>query len=198
MLKEIKLPYHSVSADAIPNSNLAWIEQQWNTAREKFKQSGSDNFLLVIDEIQKIENWSEVVKRLWDEDAKENVDLKVILLGSSRLLLQQGLTESLAGRFETIYMGHWSLREMKDAFQWSAEQFVWFGGYPGSAGLIDDEERWKKYITDSLIETSISKDILMLTPALVRVLTNLSFNSKLFSKISLNVVFIYVSFNVGS
>ena len=177
VLKEIRIPYHFVSADAIPNSNPAWIEQQWNTAREKFKQSGSDNFLLVIDEIQKIGNWSEVVKQLWDEDAKGNVTIKVILLGSSRLLLQQGLTESLAGRFETIYMGHWSFREMKDAFQWTVEQFVWFGGYPGSAGLIDDEERWKKYITDSLIETSISKDILMLTrvdkPALMRKLFEL-------------------------
>ena len=177
VLKEIRIPYHFVSADAIPNSNPAWIEQQWNTAREKFKQSGSDNFLLVIDEIQKIGNWSEVVKQLWDEDTKGNTSIKVILLGSSRLLLHQGLTESLAGRFETMYMGHWTFREMKDAFQWNVEQFVWFGGYPGSAGLIGDEERWKKYITDSLIETSISKDILMLTrvdkPSLMRKLFEL-------------------------
>ena len=187
LLEEIKIPYHSVSADAIPNSNLAWIEQQWNTAREKCKQSGSDNFLLVIDEIQKIGNWSEVVKRLWDEDTKGNVTIKVILLGASRLLLQQGLTESLAGRFETIYMGHWTYPEMKEAFQWNVEQFVWFGGYPGPAGLIVDEERWKKYITDSLIETSISKDILMLTrvdkPALMRKLFELGclYSGQIFS-----------------
>ena len=177
LIEEIKMPYHSVSADVIPNSNPAWIEQQWNTAREKFRHSGASDFLLVIDEVQKIGNWSEIVKRMWDEDTKGNVSIKVILLGSSRLLLQQGLTESLAGRFETIYMGHWTYPEMKEAFQWKVEQFVWFGGYPGSAELIDDEERWKKYITDSLIETSISKDILMLTrvdkPALMRKLFEL-------------------------
>lgn len=93
-------------------------------------------------------------------------------MGSSRLLIQQGLTESLAGRFETMYLGHWTYTEMQEAFGWSIEQYVYFGGYPGSATLIDDEERWKNYIKDSLIETSISKDILMLTrvnkPALLK------------------------------
>ena len=177
LLKELSVLSYSISADAVPNSNTAWIEQQWNTAREKYRQSGSDQLLLVIDEIQKIENWSESVKKLWDADTKDQVHIKVILLGSSRLLLQQGLTESLAGRFETVYMSHWSYREMNDAFQWSMEQYVWFGGYPGSASLIHNEERWKKYITDSLIETSISKDILMLTrvdkPALMRKLFEL-------------------------
>src|SRR5262249_11814347 len=98
--------------------------------------------------------------------------IKVILLGSSRLLIQQGLTESLAGRFETIYMGHWSYNEMHEAFGWTEKQFAWFGGYPGSAALISDEERWKNYVSNSLVETSISKDILMLTrvdkPALMK------------------------------
>ena len=172
IIRHSTIPSHSISADAVPNSNSSWIEQHWNVAREKYKQSGAREFLLVIDEIQKIENWSEIVKQLWDTDSQQNIPIKVILLGSPRLLLQQGLTESLAGRFETTYMGHWSFLEMKKAFQWSKEQYVWFGGYPGSADLIADEERWKKYIGDSLIETSISRDILMLTrvdkPALLR------------------------------
>jgi len=127
---------------------------------------------LVIDEIQKIDNWSEVVKQQWDKDTRENTNIKVILLGSSRLLIQKGLTESLAGRFETLHLGHWSYAEMQKAFGWSIEQYVYFGGYPGSAALINDEERWKNYMKDSLIETSISKDILMLTrvdkPALLK------------------------------
>ncbi len=172
IIRHSTIPSHSISADAVPNSNSSWIEQHWNVAREKYKQSGAREFLLVIDEIQKIENWSEIVKQLWDTDSQQSIPIKVILLGSSRLLLQQGLTESLAGRFETTYMGHWSFLEMKKAFQWSKEQYVWFGGYPGSADLLADEERWKKYISDSLIETSISRDILMLTrvdkPALLR------------------------------
>jgi predicted AAA+ superfamily ATPase len=87
-------------------------------------------------------------------------------------MLQQGLSESLAGRFELSYLPHWSLNEMSEAFGWNASKFAWFGGYPGSARLIEDEERWKRYISDSIIETSISKDILMLTridkPALLK------------------------------
>ena len=169
---QVKIAYHFVSADAIAAGNKIWLEQQWETARIKLVQHETKEFLLVIDEIQKIDNWSETVKLLWDSDSRNNVNLKVILLGSSRLLLQQGLTESLAGRFESTYMGHWSFDEMQQAFGWDVNQYVWFGGYPGSATLIDDDERWKTYITESLIETSISKDILMLTrvdkPALMK------------------------------
>jgi predicted AAA+ superfamily ATPase len=160
------------SADAISATNSAWITQIWESARLRMKASNTSEFLLIIDEIQKIDNWSEIVKQQWDRDTRENIKIKVILLGSSRLLIQKGLTESLAGRFETIYLGHWSFSEMQEAFGWSIQQYVYFGGYPGSATLISNEERWKNYIKDSLIETSISKDILMLTrvdkPALLK------------------------------
>lgn len=167
-----KIRFHFVSADAIGASDSTWLETQWETARIMMDQEPATEFLLVIDEIQKIGNWSEIVKLLWDADSRNKRSLKVILLGSSRLLLQKGLTESLAGRFETMYMGHWSFSEMQEAFHWDVNQFVWFGGYPGSAELIGDEERWKNYIRQSLIETSISRDILMLTrvdkPALMK------------------------------
>ena len=172
LLEKCKVPSHFASADAIAAANTVWLEQQWETARLKMDQEQAPEFLLVIDEIQKIGNWSETVKLLWDTDTHAKRALKVILLGSSRLLLQQGLTESLAGRFETTYMGHWSFSEMQQAFGWNSDQYVWFGGYPGSAPLISEEERWKAYVQQSLIETSISKDILMLTridkPALMK------------------------------
>lgn len=172
LLSQLSVPYINESADAIAATNSAWLIQAWETARLKMKTSNASEYLLVIDEIQKIDNWSEVVKQQWDKDTREKVNIKVILLGSSRLLIQKGLTESLAGRFETFYLGHWSFAEMEAAFGWSIEQYVYFGGYPGSATLINDEERWKNYIQDSLIETSISKDILMLTrvdkPALLK------------------------------
>lgn len=151
------------SADAVTATNYVWLTQVWESARIRLKTTGAKELLLIIDEIQKIENWSEVVKQQWDKDTLENINIKVILLGSSRLLIQKGLSESLAGRFETLHLGHWSLPEMQQAFGWSAQQYIYFGGYPGSATLINDEERWKNYIKDSLIETSISKDILMLT-----------------------------------
>src|SRR5690606_27846198 len=172
VLQEFKLPFLSVSADAVPNTGDVWLEQQWEAARLQHQNSGAFDFILAIDEIQKINNWSEITKKLWDEDTRKKRNIKVILLGSSRLLPQQGLTESLAGRFETTYLGHWSFPEMQEAFGFTPEQYVWFGGYPGTATLIHDEDRWKKYVGDALIETSISKDILMLTrvdkPALLR------------------------------
>lgn len=172
LLSQLSIPNIYESADAISATNSAWLMQVWETARLRMKASGAKEYLLVIDEIQKIENWSGVVKQQWDKDTREGVNIKVILLGSSRLLIQKGLTESLAGRFETFYLGHWSFAEMESAFDWTIEQYIYFGGYPGSASLIGDEERWKSYVKDSLIETSISKDILMMTrvdkPALLK------------------------------
>ena len=172
LTEKVKIDYLFTSADSVAAVNAAWLEQQWEAARIKMKVGDAREFLLVIDEIQKIANWSEIIKLLWDTDTRNKINLKVILLGSSRLLLQQGLTESLAGRFESTYMGHWSFEEMHQAFGWDVNQYVWFGGYPGSAELISDEKRWKAYVQQSLIETSISKDILMLTrvdkPALMK------------------------------
>lgn len=177
LYSQLTFPYIYESADAVPAGNNLWLEQVWDTARMKMKSQKSDEFLLIIDEIQKIASWSETVKKNWDYDSVNKTNLKVVLLGSSRLLLQQGLTESLAGRFESIILGHWTFEEMHNAFGWSPDLFAYFGGYPGSAELINDETRWKKYIHDSLIETSISKDILMLTridkPALLKTLFEL-------------------------
>jgi predicted AAA+ superfamily ATPase len=177
-----KYPFGSivVSADAIGAYNTYWLEQQWEIARIKLAQNGGKEFLLVVDEIQKIDNWSEIVKSLWDQDTSNHIPLKLVVLGSSRLLIQQGLTESLAGRFETTFMSHWSYSEMHAAFGWNEQQYVYFGGYPGAASLVSDEQRWKQYVRESLIETSISKDILMLTrvdkPALMKRLFELSCN----------------------
>jgi len=149
-----------------------WIRQQWERARLLLQKEGASKGLLVIDEAQKIDNWSEWVKREWDTDTQNRLPLHVIILGSSRLLLHKGLSESLAGRFEASYLGHWSYAEMRDAFGFEADQYVWFGGYPGAAALVQEEERWKSYVSAALIEASISKDVLMLTqvnkPALMK------------------------------
>jgi hypothetical protein len=177
LLKKLKIPWLIESADAVPAGKSSWIEQLWEGVRLKMRTNSLSEFLLVIDEVQKISGWSEMVKKLWDEDTREGFNVKVMLLGSSRLMLQQGLTESLAGRFELLHIPHWSLKEMNQAFGWDEEKYAWFGGYPGSAKLIHDEPRWKNYVCDSLIETSISRDILMLTridkPALMKKLFEL-------------------------
>ena len=163
------------TADGASSEDGVWIEQQWEAARFRCQEVGS--WLLVLDEVQKIVNWSETVKRLWDRDSVESLDLRVVLLGSSPLLVQQGLSESLAGRFEILRVGHWSFAEMRDAFGLNVDQYIYFGGYPGSASLIGDEDRWRSYMLDSLIETTLSRDILLMNrvdkPALLRQLFRL-------------------------
>jgi len=176
-----KIPNHYATADEPALKDQSWIEQQWEVARLKSKSGGRKKMaLLVLDEIQKIPGWSETVKRLWDEDTRDSLPLHVIVLGSSALLVQQGLTESLAGRFEVIPVTHWSFAEMNKAFAFDLDDYIFFGGYPGVAELIQDEPRWSSYIRDSLIETTISRDILLMTrvdkPALLRRLFQLGCN----------------------
>lgn len=167
-----KLPAHYASADEPTLRNRSWLEQQWDLGRLKAREHPA-GALLVLDEIQKVPGWSDTVKLLWDEDSHAGQNLRVVvLLGSSPLLMQSGLSDSLAGRFEIIPVPHWSWREMQEAFGWNLEQYIYHGAYPGAAPLIGEPDRWRRYIADSLIETTISRDILLMTrvdkPALLR------------------------------
>lgn len=165
------------SADEPTLRGSSWLDQQWEAARLEARQAGQRGAVLVLDEIQKVPGWSESVKRLWDEDTRARRRLKVILLGSAPLLIQQGLSESLAGRFELLRLPHWAWGEMREAFGWSVEQYLFHGGYPGAAPLVRDQRRWARYVLDSLVETTIARDVLLLSrvdkPALMRRLFHL-------------------------
>ena len=174
----LNLPIRYASADEPTLRGADWIGQQWDAARAEAVTAAKSGALLVLDEIQKIPGWSETVKRHWDEDTRAGRRLKVVVLGSAPLLVARGLTESLAGRFETLHLPHWSFAEMREAFGFSLEQFLFYGGYPGAAPLVREPNRWARYVLDSLIETSISRDVLLLTrvdkPALLRRLFELA------------------------
>jgi predicted AAA+ superfamily ATPase len=176
IIADLDVPVRYASADEPTLRGGDWISQQWEAAR--LEAHGKPGAVLVLDEIHKIPAWSETVKRLWDEDTRKKRPLKVVLLGSAPLLITHGLTESLAGRFETLRLPHWSFTEMRAAFGWTIEQYLYFGGYPGAAPLIGDPVRWARYIADSLIETSIARDVLLLTrvdkPVLLRRLFELA------------------------
>jgi predicted AAA+ superfamily ATPase len=165
------------SADAPAPPGTEWIEQAWKSAQFK-STTDQDAVLLVLDEIQKVQNWAEQIKKLWDQTRYWANPIRLVLCGSSSLQIQQGLTESLAGRFEIIRMPHWSFFEMAQCFGWGLEQYIMYGGYPGSASMVTDWLRWADYIQQSLVETAIGKDILLLhrveKPALLRQLYALS------------------------
>ena len=164
VLQDLDMPYRLFSADNVPATNNAWISDCWAAARSLKESKGWESVVLVIDEIQKIANWSEAVKKEWDDDTFHGRNIKVLLLGSSRVLLEKGLSESLAGRFEEIRMSHWRYREMQECFGFSLDQYMFYGGYPGAATLIGDEDRFGQYIQSAIIEATINKDILMDTP----------------------------------
>lgn len=172
VLQNTNIPHTFESADTIAKNDMKWIHHTWESARASMNVKQYDEYLLVIDEIQKIDNWSEQVKLEWDSDTNRHINIKVVLLGSSRLMLMSGLKESLAGRFELVRMSHWSFEEMKQAFGFGVEQYIYFGGYPGAAKYINDEQRWKRYIKDSIVKPAIEKDVIMTSniykPALMK------------------------------
>ena len=148
-----------------------WLMREWERARVAAERS-ERGFVLVVDEIQKIPDWSEAVKGLWDADRRRGRRLHVVLLGSAPLLMQRGMTESLAGRYETIRLAHWSCAEMSAAFDFDLASYVYFGGYPGAAPLVEDEGRWRAYVVDAIVEPNIERDILAMQrvdkPALLK------------------------------
>lgn len=177
VLAECQIPHYLYNADGVDENDTDWIRRIWETTRTLMDTRQQTEAVLVIDEIHKIKRWSEIVKREWDADTRSKRQLKLFILGSSRLMLRKGLTESLAGRFELIRLGHWTLQEMEDAFGWTLDNWIYYGGYPGSASLIKDMRRWKKYIKESLVAPAIEKDIILTSniykPALMKQLFEL-------------------------
>jgi hypothetical protein len=164
LLERFPSPSHYANADDLLAADRTWLLQQWQQA-----QLLGPNSLLVIDEIQKVPNWSETIKGLWDKPGRT---VRLVVLGSSSLQLQKGMTESLAGRFELIRILHWTLPELREAFGYTLERYLSYGGYPGAVAYEADFERWYAYLKDSIIESVIGRDILLnhrvANPALFR------------------------------
>lgn len=178
VMDAIGIPGHFASADAPDPEDIGWLYTQWAIGRQAARNGGRAGGLLVLDEVQKIRDWSDVVKQLWDEDTAASTPLRVMILGSAPLLVRQGLSDSLAGRFEIIRVTHWTFAEMRDAFGWDLDTYLFYGGYPGAAPLVRGHDRWESYILDAIVETNLSRDILLLNrvekPALLRQLFRLA------------------------
>lgn len=162
MSESITLAQHSVSADSPGLRGRSWLAAQWEIARSLAAQAGA--CVLVLDEVQKLPDWTEEVKRLWDEDTASGRDVRAVVLGSAPLLISRGLTESMAGRFEITRLAHWRYAEMREAFDFSLDDYIFYGSYPGAAEFIRNEKRWASYVRDAMIETTIGKDVLLMSP----------------------------------
>ena len=161
VMDKLPFPFIYASADNPLPPGPEWIETQWRRAEVEADRSGGV-VLLVLDEVQKVHGWSEVLKSRWDASIHTARDIRLLVLGSSALLIQAGLSESLAGRFFLHRCSHWTFQECVDAFGWDLPHWLYFGGYPGAAVFCNDESKWKRYVTDSLIETVLARDVLQL------------------------------------
>lgn len=174
--EKVDKPAHSASADDVIAPDVEWLRTEWQQARNLQRDSDRPA-ILVLDEVQKVRGWPNAVKGLWDADQREGRPLKVVLSGSSSLLLRKGLEDSLKGRFEVLRSTHWGLAECREAFGFTLDDFLFFGGFPGAVRLVADERHWRAYMRDSIIEPTISNDVLeqedVRKPALLRALFDL-------------------------
>jgi len=175
-LKRVTIPYRYASGDQALLAGQTWLQEEWLAARRLITNE-TPAAILVLDEVQAVSQWSGVVKMLWDEDARNGIDLRVALTGSSALLLQSGLSESLMGRFEVLPSTHWTYSECKKAFGYNLQDFLTYGGYPGGAELRSDPDRWQSYLENAIIDATLAKDVLGLEnirkPAVLRQLFSL-------------------------
>lgn len=153
-----------VRAESQTTTGRQWLIAQWNEARLRAKAAGDRPFILAIDEIQLIEQWSSVVKALWDADTDAELDLRVVLTGSSALLLQRGLREAMTGRFELHHCQQWDYVECETAFAMNLEEYLYFGGYPGAAELRCEPDRWLAYMQEAIILPSVLRDVVSQQP----------------------------------
>lgn len=160
LVDEAGVAAHYASADDPSPPPPGWIAEQWTRARD---MAAGGEALLVLDEIQKVPGWTNTVKAMWDDDSWHDRQLKVLLLGSSPLLLGRGMSETMTGRFEVVRVPHWSYTEMKEAFGLDLERYLFFGGYPGGMAFAEDHQRWLSYIRDAVIGTTVARDVLLMT-----------------------------------
>ena len=164
VLRATDIPWLHFSTDNVATTGNEWISECWATARNKMHIEHLTELLLVIDEVQRLPRWSDAVKKEWDADTFSDTNIKVVLLGSSRVMLERGLSDSLKGRFEVIRMPNWSYSEMNEAFGVTLDEYIYYGGYPGAADYIHDPDRWRDYIRSSIVDATINNDILMDSP----------------------------------
>lgn len=164
VLRATDIPWLHFSTDNVATTGNEWISECWATARNKMHIEHLTELLLVIDEVQRLPRWSDAVKKEWDADTFSDTNIKVVLLGSSRVMLERGLSDSLKGRFEVIRMPNWSYSEMHEAFGVTLDEYIYYGGYPGAADYIHDPDRWRDYIRSSIVDATINNDILMDSP----------------------------------
>lgn len=164
VLNSISVPFLHFTTDNVPTSSNLFISDCWQTARAKMLVEHLTELVLVIDEVQRLRHWSDAVKKEWDADTFNDVNIKVVLLGSSRVMLERGLADSLMGRFETIRMANWSFQEMNEAFGMTIDEYIYYGGYPGAFAYIKDTDRWRDYVRGAIIDATINNDVLMDSP----------------------------------
>lgn len=146
--------------------------------------------VLFLDEIQIIQRWSNIVKGLWDTDRRNGYPLRVVILGSAAWRMLIGRNESLVGRFDPFEVTHWTFQEMTQVYGLTNDEYMFFGGYPGSLSVESETTRldyWRKYIIGAVMIPVVDRDILGLTrirkPSLMRHLIDIvpSYSSQIIS-----------------
>ncbi len=136
-------------------------------ARVLNKDINRGDYLILFDEVQKVKNWEEQLKRIYDNYP----NIKFIISGSESLFIRKKTRESLAGRMFEFHVKTLSFKEYlsfknkkfdnfalyKEEILREFNQFLLSSGFPEI--INENEEVIAKYIKDNVIDKIIYKDM---------------------------------------
>lgn len=155
------------SFDEFRDAEIREIMKEYETLMEKNFRQG--NYLLILDEIQKLANWEDQIKRVYDIHGK---NIKIIISGSESMFLKKKSKETLSGRIFEFKVETLSFKEFltfKDMeleptglyekeLARLFEEYMLCQGFPEIVG-IRDRQVIKKYVKESIVEKVIYKDL---------------------------------------
>ncbi|MBI3051271.1 ATP-binding protein [Candidatus Woesearchaeota archaeon] len=155
------------SFDEFKGTELRRLVSEYEDLMERDFRNGK--YLLLLDEIQKLENWENQLKGIYDTFGKS---IKIIVSGSESLFIRRKSKETLAGRIFSFKVQPLSFREflsfrgasMKPQGLYQKElsrlldEYLLTLGFPELLN-VKDKEIIRKYIKEAIVEKVIFRDM---------------------------------------
>lgn len=156
-LNELGLKATYANADNEYTDNRLFIHNAW----EKKRRSANSQ-LIVLDNIQHIRNWSTLLQAEYEADMAIGKQPRVVLIAASCAPFYRDMETDFMQQNSTILrLSLWTWADMRDAFGWSLDQYIFFGGYPGLGEIVAKGRPWRNYVRSKLIEPALTNDILI-------------------------------------
>lgn len=163
VLEKLEAPTVFLSCKSVQYRQTGWIHKEWEIARLLAKHHG--HCVIAVDDAQRLPGWAPLLCQLHKEDLEQQRDIRIVITGSSELELLQQLKDKFPQSHEVIRAGYWTYPEMRCAFNWGIEQYLFYGGLPRSGDEPSDDETWLNWIRELMFDNLLKEDVKAVAPA---------------------------------